>query len=453
MKKPLTLKLLAMAALMLLLLIPISQIDGLIQDRQKLQQTVVADIAKSSSYHQTLAGPVWVQPYTKAEIKIKRINADGEKMYEEEVVNGELYFLPQNYSVDAKLTHETRKRGIYEARLYHAALQLQGEFIIPNNYGLEGSLSAYTFKTPYISLGISDIRGIEGGLTLEVDKKNYAVEPGADVRFLGEGVHAPLVAVNAHDLFERPVKLAMGFILQGTESLEFLPVGKNTHIAVASEWPHPSFMGAYLPMARSITEQGFTATWQTSFFATDFENVFKQCSAAGGCDALKSKKLGVSMIDPVNQYVKSDRAIKYASLFIVLTFAGFFLFELLKRLRVHPVQYGLVGLALALFYLLLMSLAEHIAFGAAYAISAVACVGLIGVYVSSILNSRQRALGFSAGLGALYAMLYGLLSSEDYALLMGALLIFALLGAFMLLTRHLDWYGVGKTETTPNSIV
>ena len=154
--------------------------------------------------------------------------------------------------------------------------------------------------------------------------------------------------------------------------------------------------------------------------------------------------MGVDFIEPVDLYVKSDRAIKYALLFIALTFAGFFLFEILKRLQVHPIQYGLVGLALALFYLLLLSLSEHIAFGIAYAISAVACVLLIGFYVCYVLQSLSRSVGFTLGLSCLYGLLYGLLSAEDYALLMGSLLLFAVLGAFMLLTRNVNWYAVGQ---------
>jgi inner membrane protein len=169
------------------------------------------------------------------------------------------------------------------------------------------------------------------------------------------------------------------------------------------------------------------------------------------CNALAQGSFGVSLIDPVNQYVKSDRAIKYALLFIVLTFAGFFLFEVLKRLAIHPIQYGLVGLALALFYLLLLSLSEHLGFGLAYLLSSLACILLIGYYVSHVLHSLMRGVGFTLGLSLLYALLYGLLSAEDYALLMGAILLFALLGAFMTLTRKLNWYAIAPIKATEES--
>ena len=197
-------------------------------------------------------------------------------------------------------------------------------------------------------------------------------------------------------------------------------------------------------MAHEVSDSGFNARWQTSFFSTDLEEALKGCLSSNSCEIFSSRHFGVSLVNPVDQYLKSDRAIKYALLFIALTFAGFFLFEVLKCLAVHPVQYGLVGMALAFFYLLLLSLAEHIGFSLAYVISSSACVLLIGFYVSYVLKSFVRGWGFSAGLAALYGLLYGLLGAEDYALLLGTLLLFGLLGVVMVLTRKLDWYSVGK---------
>jgi inner membrane protein len=248
----------------------------------------------------------------------------------------------------------------------------------------------------------------------------------------------------------------MDLQLQGTGQFNLSPLGKETHLSLVSDWPHPSFTGNYLPVERSINEKGFSARWQTSYFSTNMEEHFQRCNTYKECVTFEHTPLGVNLIDPINHYVKSDRAVKYALLFIALTFAGFFLFEILKHLQVHPIQYALVGLALAFFYLLLISLSEHIGFALAYGVSATACVSLIGFYVSYVLQSVLRALGFTAALALLYGLLYGLLSAEDYALLMGALLLFAMLGAFMALTRNVDWYNlnnsasnsIGKTTVT-----
>mgnify|MGYP006185147329 FL=1 len=237
--------------------------------------------------------------------------------------------------------------------------------------------------------------------------------------------------------------------LRGSQSISALPLGEQTLINIRADWPHPSFIGNYLPAKRDITDQGFSAEWQTSFFSTNLQEALNDCVLRRSCEAFNGRSFGVSFIDPVDQYLKSDRAIKYALLFIVLTFAGFFLFEVLKSLAVHPVQYALVGVALAFFYLLLLSLSEHIGFALAYLASASACVLLIGFYVCHVLHSVRHGLSFSAGLAALYGLLYGLLSAEDYALLMGSGLLFGVLGVFMVLTRKLDWYGVGQRVAKP----
>jgi inner membrane protein len=242
----------------------------------------------------------------------------------------------------------------------------------------------------------------------------------------------------------------VGLTLQGTGDFEVSPVGRDSHVKLASNWPHPGFTGEFLPRAREVDDHGFAAEWQTSFFATNMEEALARCAPSAdannrSCDTFRAQHFGVSFVDPVDQYLKSERAAKYAFLFIGLTFAGFLVLEVLRRHRVHPVQYGLVGLSLALFFLLLLSFSEHIGFAAAYAVSAAACVGLITFYVRHTLASRAHAFGFGGALAALYALLYGILSSEDYALLMGALLVFGVLAAVMVLTRRVDWARLGQT--------
>jgi inner membrane protein len=239
---------------------------------------------------------------------------------------------------------------------------------------------------------------------------------------------------------------AFDLSLQGTGQLHVLPMGRSTTVSMAANWPHPSFDGNYLPSSRKVDAGGFSARWQTSFFSTNLEDALTQCVVNEQCNDFNGRAFGVSFVDPVDQYLKSERAIKYALLFIALTFAGFFLFEVLKGLSVHPIQYGLVGVALAFFYLLLLSLSEHLGFAKAYALSAGGCVLLIGFYLCHVLHSVFRGMGFALGLALLYGMLYGLLTAEDYALLMGSLLLFGLLGVFMVLTRRLDWYRVGQVK-------
>ncbi|WP_395610250.1 cell envelope integrity protein CreD [Pseudomonas sp. B22129] len=444
MNRSLLFKLGAIALLILLLLIPLLMINGIIVERQYTRDSVLADIARSSSYSQRLTGPVMVVPYRKI-VREWKLNEKLNQRYEEtREVRGRLYFLPERFELDGQVQTELRARGIYQARLFHADNRISGRFVLPEQLGIKENFADYTFEPAYLAVGISDIRGIENALMLELGSQRLEFSPGTQVAWLGEGVHVALPELDS----KKPAALDFAFDLrlQGTEQLQVVPVGKTSQVSLASNWPHPSFTGNFLPTQRDVTDKGFTANWQTTFFSTNLEESMRGCPLDQVCEDFNSRSFGVNFIDPVDQYLKSDRAIKYALLFIALTFAGFFLFEVLKGLAVHPIQYALVGFALAFFYLLLLSLSEHIGFALAYLISASACVLLIGFYVCHVLRSVRHGLGFSAGLAALYGLLYGLLSAEDYALLMGSLLLFGLLGTVMVLTRKLDWYGVGKRK-------
>jgi len=451
MNRSLAIKLGAIALLIVLLMIPLLMISGVIFDRQQLRNGVLEDIARSSSYSQQLSGPLMVVPYRKVVRTWKTNEKTSERYQETTQERGRLYFLPERFELDGQVQTELRARGIYEARLFHADNRISGHFSIPEHLGIKEDFSDYQFDQPFLTVGISDIRGIENALKLELDDQSLGFVPGTQVDWLGEGVHARLPMLDAN----KATELAFGFDLrlQGTGQLQITPVGKTSKVSLKANWPHPSFIGNYLPAQREISAEGFSANWQTSFFSTNLEEALNSCLSHSSCEEFKSRSFGVSFIDPVDQYLKSDRAIKYALLFIVLTFAGFFLFEVLKSLAVHPVQYALVGVALAFFYLLLLSLSEHIGFALAYLLSAGACVLLIGFYVCHVLRSARHGLSFSAGLAALYGLLYGLLSAEDYALLMGSLLLFGLLGVFMVLTRKLDWYGIGQGRIAKPEVV
>lgn len=440
MNRTLSFKLGAIAGLIILLLVPLLMIGGLIDERQVLRDSVVQDIAQSSSYSQQISGPVLVVPYRKTERRWKL--QEGQRIQETSQVSGQLYFLPETFELKSGIDTELRSRGIYQARLFHADNHVSGQFRLPAHWGISEDFDDYRFEPAYLAVGISDIRGIEKGLQLQLNDRHLDFQAGTRLGWLGSGVHVVLGPLDGKG--ETLLDYAFDLSLQGTGQLHVLPVGRSTRVSMAANWPHPSFIGNYLPASRKVDAAGFSARWQTSFFSTNLEDALGQCVSNASCEDFRSRAFGVSFVDPVDQYLKSERAIKYALLFIALTFAGFFLFEVLRNLSVHPIQYALVGAALALFYLLLLSLSEHLGFGLAYLLSAGACVVLIGFYLSHVLRSLGRALGFALGLAVLYGMLYGLLSAEDYALLMGALLLFGLLGVFMVLTRRLDWYGVGQ---------
>ncbi len=445
MKRPLLFKFITIAFLMLLLMIPVSMINGIIGERKSSQENVLAEIASSSSGSQKLVGPVLVVPYVKTLIESKEDPYTKARSESKKQERGQLYFLPAVFSVDGVLKTERRKRGIYEARLYQADNSISGKFDIPAGYGIsEREIDSFQFENPYIAIGVKDIRGIQNALKLKVNEDIIDMEAGSRSKILGDGVHATLAQIQPGQ--KQVLHFSLALVLQGAESLSLVPIGRESTVKLAADWPHPSFIGNFLPSDRQIDEKGFSAQWRASYFSSNIAELFDQCAQENDCKDFNQRSFGVNLIEPVDQYVKSDRATKYALLFISLTFAGFFLFEVLKRLAIHPVQYGLVGLALAIFYLLLLSLSEHIAFELAYLISSCACVALIGFYVCYVLQSLRRGLLFTSLLAGLYTLLYSLLSAEDYALLMGALLLFGLLGVFMVFTRKLDWYSIGKAE-------
>ncbi|MDM8350789.1 cell envelope integrity protein CreD [Pseudomonas sp. sp1636] len=435
-------KLGAIALLILLLLIPLSMIGGLVSERQSQREAVLQDIARSSSYRQQITGPILVLPYTKVWQEWKTLAKTGERYLQEQQSRGRLYFLPERFVLNGTVATEERTRGIYKALLYRSDNRVSGAFKLPARLGLGDELGRYRFDTPFLAVGISDIRGIGNDLQLRLNGMTLGFAPGSGDQRFGAGVHAPLPALDSQG--GQLLEFAFDLKLQGTEQLSITPVGRDSRVELSSAWAHPSFVGEYLPSSREVSAAGFKAHWQTSFFATNLEEALHDCVRKDSCQGLAARHFGVSFVDPVDQYLKTERAIKYALLFIGLTFAVFFLFEVLKRMPVHPLQYALVGMSLALFYLLLLSLSEHLSFVRAYALSALACVSLIGFYISHVLHSWLRGGLFGVLLAALYGLLFALLSAEDYALLMGSLLVFGVLACVMVLTRKLDWYGVGK---------
>lgn len=425
------------AALALLLLIPLTMIRGIIQERQIYRNHAVMRIAQSTAGAQNLAGPLRVVPWSETR-EIDTVDALNRPQKKTETVTGYVLQAPRSLTIDGNLVPDTRKLGMHEVRVYEWRAQLHAQFDAP----LPQDNGSRRYGAPYLILAIEDVRGLVGTPQLRVDGQPLHFLPGtrdASERF--GGVHVRLPAAAGAGTPGRDVRIELA--LTGTEALSIAPVADSNRIALQSAWPHPSFGGRFPPRSRTIGAQGFKAQWDISSLASDAQSQLK--AGAGFSGGKKLDSLQVGLVDPVNVYSQAERASKYGILFIVLTFVGFAMFELIKRLQIHPLQYLLVGLALAIFFLLLLSLSERIAFGQAYLISAAACIGLQGMYLSNVLRSRMRGLGFATMLTLLYGALYGLLISEDNALLMGSLLLFGILAAIMWVTRKVDWYELGSS--------
>lgn len=446
MQRKLLYRLLAIGGLGIVLLICLSAVQGLVYERQARSVEVKQDIARNSAYQQKISGPLLVIPYRRVIREVVPVDLVGTQTVGR-ISTGTFHILPDSLNIDGTLKNDVRSRGIYRAHLYRARTLITGEFLVPPHFSVTHDLADYTFGQPVLSIGISDIRGIESNLKLSFDQSEIAFLPGPESPILKEGAHAEVPVLDLDN--EQRYSFEIPLNLQGTEQLRLMPVGKTTKVHLTSDWPHPSFIGEFLPVERSISEDGFEANWSTSFFATNMQSLVDNCHDVTGCEELNNREFGVNLVDPVDQYLQSERSLKYGLLFIALTFAAFFLFEILKSIAVHPVQYGFVGMALVIFYLLLLSLSEHIGFAAAYATSTTACVLLIGGYLRSVLKSAGRAMGFSAGLASVYGVLFTVLNAEDYALLLGSALLFFVLGLAMYVSRRVDWFGIDKTALAP----
>jgi inner membrane protein len=441
------------------LMIPMTMIKGLIAERQNAQRGVLSDIAQSSTGEQSITGPVLVVPYKRKVMQTQSVKDDKgveKEVTTEQIIDETLALLPEALEIDGDVSTFEKRRGIYTARLYTAPLKFKGRFVVPQGYCSQGG-GRCEFGRARLAIGIADPRGIKNNPELQLGEQlgehKLAFVSGANAPGMTAGVHADLGVLR--DKQAHTIDFAFDLELQGMERLWFVPTGKSTQVSLKSNWPHPSFYGRYLPEPKAAGEadaaNGFAAKWRTSHFSTNLASLYDDCvSSPGKCAAVSNNGFGVSLIQPANIYQQLERSAKYGFLFIGLTLIAFFLYEVLKRLAIHPVQYGLVGIALAMFYLLLTSLSEHISFDIAYAIASAACIGLLTFYVSYVLQSAMRGLSFGALLGALYGALYVLLRSEDHSLLLGSVLLFALLAAVMVGTRKVDWYRVGEGLATRN---
>jgi inner membrane protein len=442
------LKALVIAGLALALLVPVAMIRDLIGERQARRNDAVHGIAEGWGRRQALVGPFLAVPYERSWTEVIRDTVDGKervrRIERSESLVARIPAETLDWQVDGA-THE-KSRGIYRARLYVARIHAQGTLAIPANLGVGEADVRIRWGKPRLALGVADPRGLRSVSALTLDGATHEFLPGAGDRVLAAGVHAPLdLAVPGQ---ARSLAFSFTLELAGSEAFAIAPLARQTRVAMRADWAHPSFQGVFLPARSELRGDGFSAHWQVSWYAAQGAERLAACRREP-CPVFSAPELAVSFIEPVSLYQQLERASKYGFLFIGLTFTAFFFLELLRRLAIHPIQYALVGLALAIFFLLLTALAEHLAFGAAYAIATLACTGLLAVYLARVLHSRAHGVAFGAALGGLFGALYLLVQAEDFALLGGALLLFALLAAAMLATRRLDWYRLTRRQGPP----
>lgn len=420
--------------LILVMMIPSALIFNLVQERAERQQQVIHEVSNKWAEPQTILGPVLMLPYHEFSTDSKGQTTGSRSM---------AYFLPDKLDVLGGLTPETRHRSIYDVTLYRSAITLNGNFSKLNLAALNIDPKNVLWNEARLVMGLSDARGLEDEVLLQWNDNSQKLDAGVPENdVLSSGLQAA-VTCNAESSENFSIKLNV----KGSEYFYFTPLGKSTTVTLNSTWQNPAFDGKYLPNATAdVSDKGFKATWKIQQASRSYPQQWANTN-----QKLSESAFGVRLLQPTDTYAKTERSVKYALLFIGLTFAVFFFIELLQKKQVHPLQYLLVGIALSVFYTLLLSFSEYIGFNKAYAIAAAATISLIGLYVWSMFKQGKIAIGFTIALGSLYAYIFFLIQLQDYALLFGSVGLFIVIALAMYSSRKVDWYHVGKKPAPPSS--
>jgi len=455
-KTSISLKLFIVGFLTAILMIPTGMIAVLVNDRENRQAEAFQEVSEKWGYEQTLTGPILSVPYK----KIIETSVEGVTKTVEQV--NYAHFLPETLNIEAMVNPEERQRGIYEVIVYTADLKVIGDFLSPDFSAWEILPENILYDKAFVSLGIPDMRGIREAVPLKWNDGEVDFAPGLDTAdALGSGLSAKV------DLSPDPGKkyvFSFDISLNGRRDLKFTPLGKVTEVQVTSPWSDPSFQGAFLPDRHQIAETGFTANWKVLELNRNFPQQFlgsipgssikpvmtmrpmDDYEPAINLSGFHASDFGVRFFISADEYQQTVRTLKYAIMILGLTFLILFFFEAMNNKRVHPLQYILIGLALSLFYVLLLSLAEHLGFNLAYFISVLATVGLITFYSKSVFKAWRPALLESLLLIFIYVFIFVILQLEDYSLLVGALGLFVILATVMYVSRKIDWYNLNTSK-------
>ncbi len=430
----------SIAVLMILLLIPLGMIDSLLDERLARRDNTINEITSTWGKAQTVVGPLLIIPYRyiytgwvedvikKGDQEIRR----QKQVSEMRIANA--YFLPNHLNISGDLKPNTLHRGIYDAIVYTGNLKMTGQFA-----QFDFPSKDILWDQATISFALSDLRGTHSTLMLEANQQKWPLIPGSLVPGFGSGVQTNIKGLLSNE--KKELVVSLNLVLNGSSGLQIAPLGIQNDVNLQSSWQDPSFNGAFLPTQRSLSAQGFNAQWQISYYGRDYPQHWNSTDAEVFTNTAVSNSLfGVTLVSPIDSYRNVERSIKYGILFITLIFTAFFLFEVSGKIKIHPFQYLLVGAALCLFYLALLSLSEFVPFVGAYIIAALTSMILITLYSMAVLKNGKRSLLIAGGLITTYSFLYITLQAVDYALLTGTIGLFMALSLVMYITRNIDWY-------------
>lgn len=395
-------------------------ISGLVYERSQNKNKIGNEIASSWGQEQTITGPIIAIPYHKMDQK--GINS----------INGFLYLMPDQLNISGQMDPEIRSRGIYQALLYKSSLNFKSTFNIKSKIKSKVSSEILDYNKATVIIGISDLTGIRNPIMLHCNESQISLVSGTSGSdALSSGVSGYLPSLDQKD----SIDIHFSIDLNGYQSLSCIPVGKNTMINLQSSWSSPSFFGQFLPQKREISDKGFNADWQVLEQNRIFNSAFYDSESK-----IASNGIGVRLIEPVDSYLKNERNIKYALLIICLCFMCYFFIEIFFKIRIHPIQYFLIGASLTIFYLLILSMSEHIGFNLSYFISSAVTIFIIVYYSHSFLKRIRIALIISGILSLLFGYIFIILQLEDYALIAGSIGLFVILAIIMMVTRKINYY-------------
>jgi inner membrane protein len=432
--------------LTLLLLIPMGMIHSVLNERLERRNDAVAEITSVWGREQSVIGPVLIVPYRYSFKSWKEQPGTNGKIEKVEVMDtavANAYFLPVSLMIVGDIKPTQLRRGIYQAVVYMGKLDLSGQFARPNFANLHIEEQNVLWDEAIVTFAIPDLRGVKETLQLQWGEDRIPLESGCKLKSFPSGVQARVTGLRES---RGNIPLKLNLTLNGSGGIRFTPIADQNLVKLSSPWPDPSFQGAFLPSERKVSPVGFEATWQLSQYGRDYAQQWTDLDSAAGLSSAStaSSLFGVNFLSGIDSYRNIERAIKYGILFFVLVFAAFFLFEILSTLKIHPFQYSLVGAALCLFYLGLLSLSEFIAFGFAYLTVAATTTLLIWFYCTRVLKSGRRTFIIVGMLMTIYSFLYVALQMQDYSLLFGTAGLFAALAVLFYVTRNIDWYSHGQ---------
>lgn len=425
--------------LMLVLLIPLNMIEDLVTERENRKLEVDSEITSQWGGPQTILGPILVVPY-------RYVSEASDASGSSRMGTSQLYFLPKHLDIATDIKAERRAKSIYEVLVYGGTAKLTGDFTGLTKSRTDVAPEMIDWSGAKLLIGIADASAIRG-MTIAVGDQAPIGEDALQRDASLSSSLALAAALTAADV-AKPLKFSISIDFRGSSALRFAPIADVTNVKLAADWPHPDFQGRTLPDQRTITDTGFDASWSLGALTRGFPSTWRIGEA--NPETLWNTTVGVAFVEPGDVHQQTDRILKYGVLVIALTFATIFISGLFAKKppegkKVHPIQYLMVGAALCLFYLLLLSLSEHIAFLQAYVIASVADIVMIAWYA---WRTMSRMLGYATAaiLGAVQAYVYDLLQMDDYALLAGTIALFVALLAAMIVTRNIDWYRIGKEK-------